>query len=371
MPFQPQNSPLANQERLTILDSLRGFAIFGILVVNIIAFSLPKHDLNLISFQSSAWYNVFANWLSTHFFEGKFYILFSFLFGIGFSVQLSSIQKKNGNLWAFYPRRLLILFLIGIIHSLLWWGDVLRLYAILGFGLLLLKDFSIKSLLILSALFLGLSAIIPLFPNVFGEFASPNSDDVFKSLWFAFLHMAPTAFALFLLGRVVGKIGFFYQLEHKKSLILKMMAISAIVYLSLKAVLFLFIEPYSQFETLPKTISDMAFTTIYIGILCLLSINDKARYYLTPLSNVGKMALTNYVMQTLFCVVFFKLTGLAGQLQMGALLLISIIIFAIQMAYSHWWLKYFHYGILEWLWRSMTYGKTQPLLKGKSNEQSI
>ena len=79
MPFQPQYSPLANQERLTILDSLRGFAIFGILVVNIIAFSLPKHDLNLISFQSSAWYNVFANWLSTHFFEGKFYILFSFL----------------------------------------------------------------------------------------------------------------------------------------------------------------------------------------------------------------------------------------------------------------------------------------------------
>lgn len=65
------------------------------------------------------------------------------------------------------------------------------------------------------------------------------------------------------------------------------------------------------------------------------------------------------------------MTGLAGQLQMGALLLISIIIFAIQMAYSHWWLKYFHYGILEWLWRSMTYGKTQPLLKGKSNEQSI
>lgn len=358
----PNLSILPN-ERLAILDALRGLAIFGILFVNIIAFSLPKHDLMAMNFTSTAWYDVFAVWLNTHFFEGKFYILFSFLFGIGFSVQLNSVIKKGGNLWSFYPKRLLILFGIGILHGLFWWGDVLRLYAILGFGLLLFKDLSVKSLLILACLFLGLSGIITYFPNILGEYNSPNSDDKLRSLLFALVHMAPTAFALFLLGRVVGKLGFFNELIHKKSLILKIMAIALVIFIILKVILIAFIEPYSPIETLPKTISDMAFTTLYIGILCLLFIHHNTAHYLKPLSNVGKMALSNYVMQTVFCVAFFKLTGLTGQLQMGVLFLLSLVIFAIQMLYSSWWLKYYQYGLLEWAWRSLTFGKLQKLKK--------
>ncbi|MDO4450414.1 MAG: DUF418 domain-containing protein [Moraxella sp.] len=351
------------KDRLAILDSIRGFAIFGILVVNMMAFALPKHDLNLMNFTSTAWYDSIAMWFSTHFFEGKFYILFSFLFGIGFSVQLESAIKKGVNLWSFYPRRLLILFVIGVLHAYFWWGDVLRLYAILGLGLLLLKDLSIKYLLILAGLFLGLSGLVSAFPYIFGEFDSPNADDVWRSLLFSLIQMAPTAFALFLLGRVVGKLNFFNQLKNKVSLLKSFIIIAFIIWAVLKLALYLWVEPYSTIETLPKTLNDMAFTAIYMGILCLLSVNDKIAHYLNPLAKVGQMALTNYVMHTLMCVLFFKLAGLTGQLQMGALFLLSVGIFAIQLMYSHYWLKWFNYGLLEWVWRSLTFGKVQKLVK--------
>lgn len=359
----PPNLSVLPNERLQILDSLRGLAVFGILFVNITAFSLPNHELNLMNFNSSAWYDVFAVWLNTHFFEGKFYILFSFLFGIGFSVQLESAMKKNVNLWSFYPKRLFILFLIGLVHSYFWWGDVLRLYAILGFLLLLLKDWSVKALLILSALCLGLAGVIGLFPDIFVEVNSSQSNSIVLSLLLALSQMAPTAFALFLLGRVAGKLRFFNELNNKKILILKIMVIAILIFISLKWLLWAVITPYSPLETLPKTLSDMAMTSIYIGIFCLLSVNNKTAYYLKSLANVGKMALTNYIMQTVICVLFFKLTGLTNQLQMGVLLLLSVVIFMAQMIYSHYWLKYCNYGLLEWVWRSLTYGKKQPLLK--------
>lgn len=82
-------------QRMQILDILRGFAIFGILAVNITTFILPNHDFIHMNLDASAWYDKFALWFNNHFTEGKFYILFSFLFGIGFSVQLNSLNKKR------------------------------------------------------------------------------------------------------------------------------------------------------------------------------------------------------------------------------------------------------------------------------------
>jgi uncharacterized protein len=120
------------------LDILRGFAVFGILAVNIMAFSLPNHDFSQMvkSSEPIKWYDQLALWFNEYFTEGKFYIIFSFLFGLGFSVQLARAETKGSNIMSFYPRRLLILLGIGILHSFFWWGDVLRIYALLGFVLL-------------------------------------------------------------------------------------------------------------------------------------------------------------------------------------------------------------------------------------------
>ncbi len=350
-------------QRMQILDILRGFAIFGILAVNITTFILPNHDFMYMNLNASAWYDQLALWFNSAFTEGKFYILFSFLFGIGFSVQLNSLQKKGGDIWSFYPRRLAILFVIGLIHSLLWWGDVLRLYAMLGLALLLLRNASIGYLLTLSALCLGFSVVVTAHPNVFGGEQMPNADSVLSSIPFALIHMGPTAFALFLLGRAVGQIGFFEHLVAKTAILKKMIIIELAMSIGLKLIIHFWIMPNSWQEVLPKTLSDMALTSVYIGVLCLLSLNLTYQKLLKPMANVGQMALTNYVMQTLICVGLFKLFDLEGQLQSGALLLLTIIIFVAQMLFSTWWLNCFKYGALEWAWRSLTFGKRQAFLK--------
>lgn len=356
-------TPITQEEdRLTILDTLRGFAVFGILMANITAFALPKHDFMLDLPDIDIWYNQFAIWFNTHFIDGKFYILFSFLFGIGFSVQLESAMKKGINLWSFYPRRLLILFGIGVLHSYFWWGDVLRLYAILGFGLLLLKNLSVKSLLLLSAGSLGLSGFLPT-TDFYHDMPNPTSDDVFYSLWFALVYMAPTAFALFLLGRVAGKLAFFHNLSNKVSVLKKCLVISFIIWIGLKSALYLWVEPYSPYETIPATLRDMALTSVYLMLLCLLSVNLKTQKYLVRLTNVGRMALSNYVLHTVICVAFFKIFALEGLLGNANISLIACVIFGLQMLYSSWWLKRFHFGLLEWLWRSLTFGKWQKLVK--------
>lgn len=359
------NTPItAPTERIAILDCWRGFAIFGILLVNIMAFSAPNHDFEQMTFNSTLWYDALASKMSSLFFESKFYIIFSFLFGIGFSVQIESLAKKGVNINRFYTKRLAILFIIGLIHSVFWWGDVLRLYAILGLGLLLCRHLSVKALLGLSALFLIVAQIIALFPNLFGEFASPKaSDNIFKTLYFALIQMAPTAFALFLLGRVVGKIGLLKNLADKKSLMKKVIIIGLMIWASLTGVLALLTDPYNPIATLTKTLSDMALSSVYLAVLGLLLVYNKFALLTQSLANVGKLALTNYVSHTVICVFIFQGLNYQGKLQMGGLFIIALMIFIGQMAFSNFWVKWFNYGILEWVWRSLTIGKWQKLMK--------
>ena len=359
----PTASTTKANERIEILDILRGFAIFGILAVNITTFVLPNHDFSMMNFSDSQWCNQLALWFNKWFTEGKFYILFSFLFGIGFSVQLNRMTQKDVDIFAFYPRRLAILFVIGVLHSFLWWGDVLRLYAILGMGLLLLRKLSVAKLLLLSALFLGLSAVVSAFPQIFGGENIPNADSVWYSIPFALIHMGPTAFALFLLGRVVGMMGFFDRLHKHTCTLKKMMVIGLVAWGFLQLALHFVIQPNAWQAVIAKTLSDMEFTSVYVAVLCLMSLNVKTAHLLKPIANVGRMALTNYVMQTLICVAFFKLFALEGKVESANLLLMTVIIYALQMWLSGYWLSRFHYGLLEWVWRSLTLGQRQGLVK--------
>lgn len=350
-------------ERIRILDILRGFAVFGILAVNITTFVLPNHDFAQMDFGSQAWYDRWAMAFNEYFTEGKFYILFSFLFGIGFSVQLSAAERKGADIFSFYPRRLLILFAIGVLHSFLWWGDVLRLYAVLGLALLLLHKMSVRALLVLSALSLMLSVLVAALPQWFGGENMPNADSVFYSLPFSIIHMGPTAFALFLLGRVAGKTGFFANLPAHTDTLKKMMAGGLVVWLLLKAAAYLGVNTDSWQGTLPRTLGDMALTSVYIAVLCLLFQQGRYQKWLAPIGAVGQTALTNYVMQTLVCVVLFQGLNWQGKVGSAQLLLMTLVIYGGQMLFSTWWLKHFQYGLLEWLWRSFTFGRIQPLKK--------
>lgn len=145
----PSIDATAGSERLPLLDALRGFALAGVLLVNLGAFSLyiylsPAQRAELPTAGFDFWARVVVTGLAF----GKFLTLFSLLFGLGFAVQLMRAESRGGDALALYKRRLLVLLAIGLAHALfLWWGDVLRYYAILGFVLLLFRRASSRAVL--------------------------------------------------------------------------------------------------------------------------------------------------------------------------------------------------------------------------------
>lgn len=348
-------------ERIQILDILRGFAVFGILAVNIMAFSLPNHDFSKMiqSTESIKWYDQLALSFNEYFTEGKFYIIFSFLFGLGFSVQLARADAKGSNILSFYPRRLLILLSFGIVHSLFWWGDVLRIYALLGFVLLAFRKLSNQWLLVLSVLCFLFSGVVANYPNFFGNGAGSPSDNILKSILFGLIQMGPSVMAMFFLGRIMGQLKVFENLVQYKDLFPKIIMIGTILSVGLRIITFVFVSEPGGMETLLKGLSDIALSAVYVSGLSLISLNARATKYLQPISNIGRMALTNYIVQTIICVSFFRLLDLEGKVQSAWLLLMTIVIYGLQLLYSRWWLDRFKYGPMEWLWRSLTYGKSQ------------
>ncbi|MBK9933260.1 MAG: DUF418 domain-containing protein [Cytophagaceae bacterium] len=348
-------------ERIYILDILRGFAVFGILAVNIMAFSMPNHDFSqmILNQETADWYDQLALGFNKYFTEGKFFIIFSFLFGLGFSVQLTRAGAKGNNILSFYPRRLLILLGFGILHSLFWWGDVLRIYAILGFVLLAFRKWSNQWLLTLAVLCIFSSGIVAGFPNLFGDGIGSPSDGILKSIFFGLKHMGTSIMGVFFLGRIVGRLRVFEKLPQYKGLFLKVIIFGLIVSAGLRVIAFIFTTEPGGTETLLKGFSDMALSAVYVCTLSILSLRPNIGKYLNSLGYIGRMALTNYMVQTIICVSFFRIFDLEGKVNAAWLLLMTFLIYRLQLLYSRWWLTRFKYGPLEWLWRSLTFGEMQ------------
>lgn len=139
--------PIPSNERIQLLDILRGFAIFGILVVNMSVFMAPDF-LPSYAHPPLPWYDRLVEFLVQFFAQGKFYTTFSFLFGLGFALQLARAETKGIDVRSFYARRLLALLGFGVLHYLLFWeGDILRLYALLGVVLLAFRNRSNQTVL--------------------------------------------------------------------------------------------------------------------------------------------------------------------------------------------------------------------------------
>ncbi|MCS6962969.1 hypothetical protein [Thermoflexus sp.] len=154
-------TPVQQAERIQIVDILRGFALFGILFVNMPAFSQPFQALLFPMSPAALWYDHAARWLIHFLGEGKFYTLFSLLFGLGFTLQMERIESRGGRFVLFYLRRLLVLLGIGIVHAfLIWAGDILILYALLGLLLLLFRKAQPRTLLVWIILLIALPLLL-------------------------------------------------------------------------------------------------------------------------------------------------------------------------------------------------------------------
>jgi uncharacterized protein len=387
-PVQPIFSPVLGLERIHILDILRGFAVFGILAVNIAGFSSPVFYPGFVSPEQLPWYDELAEKLLLFFAEGKFYTIFSFLFGLGFSVQMVRAEAKGRDVRTFYPRRLWLLFGLGLLHTLFFWvGDILRHYALLGFALLGFRKRSSRTLSIWAGVFFALGfLLLGLFGGPHGSVdqeAMPmdvigiaretyNNGSFLDVVFFQFfsgfisfimigMTQAASVMALFLLGLLVGRIRFFENLPENRATLKKVVLWGLLVGLVFNA-FFVFSEN-AWLASLGFIVGAPALAAVYVSGLSLLSLKESGAKLLAPLASVGRMALTNYILQSVVCSLIFNGYGLGLYDNIGAAGLwgITIVIYLVQIPLSVWWLSRFRFGPLEWLWRSLTYGKRQQM----------
>lgn len=396
--------PVQPGERVEVLDVIRGFALLGILIANMAFFSSPAVYLELLGREmwTSSWDRAVSAFIGL-FIEGKFYTMFSFLFGLGFVIFFERAQAKSISPTLLFYRRLFILLLIGLVHAFfIWYGDILVYYALLGFFLPFFFKRSPKAILIWAvSFFLVLILIMTLLvvsmgmldevshetfmqayfadienrlessfyaygQGTFAEIMSQRVDDVLF-MYGQFPFQALLILPLFLLGLYVGKRGILQDIEGNMPFIKKVwmwgfiigFPMSIIAYISRIQIDPAFASGYDLLHVSTMILANTGLSMFYVTSIVLLYQNREWILRLKPLAYVGRMALTNYLLQSIICVMIFYSFGLGlyGQVSPAWGLALTIVIFTVQVFISRYWLERYRFGPMEWVWRSLTYGK--------------
>lgn len=398
-----ENNPIEFNKRIFEIDGIRGFALLGILMMNIMSFAGPDLDDSFTGTRSEI-YTGFWNELSLFFINTfvttNFYTMFSFLFGLGFYIFLSRAEKKTQSTAALFLRRIALLLVFGLLHGiLLWYGDILWTYAVTGLFLLLFYKFKPKVNLIIAVGLLSLTTIIVLLSSIgtyMMNIAATNTGMQSETFMFSLnmtetiLHgsygdivgmnatilglsaagaifVIPNVLAMFLLGLYAGQKGYFNNLSGHKQLLRKTAVIGIGIGLPVK-VFTGYLTTYQghdnvlvQLAQLSSTIGGPLMSIGYIAALALILL--KLPKLVRLLQPVGQMALTNYIGQTVIMLVIFYVFGLFNSINAVWFIPIALGVFILQLIVSHFWMKYFSYGPLEWIWRNFTYLKMMPFRK--------
>jgi len=406
--------PALSSQRIITVDALRGIALLGILFAHFIYWysgaALPNAVYEKYADTGSIIVSIFNN----IFIFGKFFTFFSFLFGLSFYLQMQSLQKKEKSFVFRYFWRLVLLGVIGLVHHALWRGDILSIYVPLGFILLLVRKINNRFLIIVSVLlilnvparlidavtFFSTKSTSGITPPVSNEEAQRYYDviktgsfsDLIKDNWKALLSKFSFQFqsgriyitlGFFMLGMYAGRKRWFENPVEAKPIIKSICRYSG--WISLGIILFsiglfaintafkigLDANPYIQFlfSFLYDSVNS-GLTVFYLTGLTLLMYKIRWQKILFPLASVGKMAITVYLSQTFFGLLLFYNIGF-GLFEKTAPwfnILLAILVFIIQVFMCRFWLKYFIYGPVEWLWRSLTFFKWYPMKKGQLNK---
>ena len=402
------SSRLKPTNRITIVDALRGFALAGIVICHVVENyigSVPTAEFNDAVHQGLI--DDIVDGFIGIFLRGKFIALFSFLFGLSFFIQMDNAHTKGKRFGTRFLWRLILLFAIGFVHSLFYRGDILTVYAILGIFLIPFYNVSNKWLLGIAALlFMGLARFL-LFASIGGEGVFTNFDidpespkvlayydtlkngtllDVFATnatqghidkaeFQYGVFGRGYFTFAFFLVGLFVGRSGFFKRFKEETKLMKKILVyslIALVVSFGIMAGGFISMGTNFNLQSWNAMIgltgmdmSNAAMTIIYIVLFTMWFKKSKGEKLLLKFAPYGRMALTNYVLQSIiFTFVFFGWgLGLIGELRQVYTFLLALLFIALQMLVSKWWLQHFKYGPLEWLWRSLTFFKIFPFRK--------
>lgn len=395
--------PLPLQSRLLNIDIIRGIALLGILLMNIQAFSMNFSAYsNPTSFGDLTGINFYVYYLSHIFADQKFMTIFSILFGVGIVLMAENIEKKGGNPSKIHYKRMFILAGFGLLHAyLLWFGDILFPYALAGMIAYTARKKSVKFLIITAFISIGfcslvmflISFAIPMMEegdlqNLLAVWA-PTQEMIDKDIlvnqssWIGqmehrnFMASKMQTNVLFYLFRIVGlmmlgmalfKLDFFGKRFSNKSL-----SISAVATLALGLYLVITgnqanFDSGWQIESMMSGIQPNYWGSIlmaygYMSLLVVFCRSSALLKFKNLLANVGKMALTNYLSHTLICGFIFYGWGLGyyGSFDRSEMLLVVMGVWFFQLFFSNFWMSRFQFGPFEWLWRSMTYGKRQPL----------
>jgi len=388
-------TPTGPGQRIQSIDALRGFALFGVLLVNMAFFKSPIMMKLYTPLDYTGIFNQAAAWLVVLLAEGKFYPIFSFLFGLGFFIFIQRAEEKGLGARKLFLFRMLSLLCFGIIHlTLFWYGDILHTYALTGFLLLLFHRKSLKSLrrwivaLFIIALLMtafvwwmyGLGMVFApeeMAPDSrameiysaggFMEIASYRVGEELSFTLVGNLFFLPGVLALFLCGVYAGRLQVFSRFQENAVWLKKVWKVSLGVALPGMLLYILLLTGVIPVQTLywymaletAKYVFSIPLSFFYITSFVFLLQRDSMQRFMRPLADVGRMALTNYLSQTLICVLIFYGFGLGlyGQLPFAVGVLLTFLIYTLQVFWSRAWLERFQYGPMEWIWRMMTYRK--------------
>jgi uncharacterized protein len=382
-------------ERITVIDCLRGAALLGILIANMRGFNAPLRAY----FQPSLMWTwmpdriaqAVVDWLIS----GKFITIFAALFGIGFAIQMDRAAARGLGV-LFYSRRMAVLLAIGLVHAFaLWWGDILVSYAICGFFLLLFRRRRQRTVLVwahvmywfILVLFGGLyvatlfgfqlsdgSAQRPDLQSIVQVYSTGTFSQIFVTRareWLdanGFVIGLTRVLAIFLFGLYIWREGYLLRPSEHLDWWRRARRTGLVVGLTGNLVMVVLLWIFEPDPTKPTLLSLILLTLQsaavpalslgYVATIVLVFQDAAWRQRLMPFSYVGRMALTNYLLQSLVCTTIFYSYGLGlyGRVGPVADLFLALAIYGLQVPFSRWWLASHRYGPMEWVWRRLTYG---------------
>lgn len=400
------------------MDALRGIAILGIFIINLA--SLTWYSADQLPGGIYSAYDETMLFLQHWFIEGKFYSIFSLLFGWGLALQMKRSQGHGKMVVApLIKRRLLFMFALGLIHLVfIWPGDIVAFYALVAWLLVPFINQTPRKLVLMGVVCVLMPILLywlkmnyPVFKapsdflfsmldrmdQYFFGFSGPEASEKFVDLFkkgrlidflifnfeglfwrFGDLFFQSRIFkvlGMFMVGFALGKSGYFSHLMLNPRILWWIAGIGFLVGLPYNYMLavimrdlpdtYYTLQPEGLWRTVVYAVGVVPLALAYVASLALFFGTRIGHKVLMRVAPVGKMAFTNYISHSVVCVIIFFGVGLGymGMLGPVAWTLFAVVIYAAQIVFSTLWLKKFEYGPLEWVWRSLTYGRIQPIVK--------
>ena len=396
-----ESGPTPPSERITSLDALRGFALLGILVINIRVFSMPEQTLLNPNVYGDFTGLDYWTWFLGHVFaQAKFITVFSALFGAGVLLFVESKEEKGQDAARLHLRRTAVLIAIGLLHAyLLWYGDILVTYGLTGIFLLFVRDLDARRLTTLAGVFLLFVPAIELFAAVSiggeaiaaqwqpAEAAIREQVATYRGGWLDQMsHRVSSSFqrqtsgfigqsfwrvgGVMLLGMALYKKG--VLTDERSTAFYRRLVAGGVVGVGIVVAGVAYVEAndwsagaalyWRQFNY----VGSLLVAGGYVGLVTLFVRWRGEGLATRALAAVGRTAFTNYLLQTVVATTIFYGHGLGlfGSVSRVEAMGIVVAIWAVQVPLSVLWLRYFRFGPVEWVWRTLTYGEAQPMRLG-------